>query len=63
MVIFSLAHVRVATTDPLVVTDGEYVTIAVGVTRSILETVAVTLPVFQAASSNWNVNDPLEVKV
>ena len=32
MVMFSLAPVRVATTAPLVVTDGEYVTVAVGTT-------------------------------
>ena len=63
IVIFSLAPVRVATTDPLVVTDGEYSMVAVGVTRSILDTVAVTDPVFQAASSNWNTNEPFVVKV
>ena len=32
MVMFSLAPVRVATTAPLVVTDGEYSTVAVGTT-------------------------------
>jgi hypothetical protein len=32
MVMFSLAPVRVATTAPLVVTDGEYSIVAVGTT-------------------------------
>ena len=63
MVMFSLAPVRVATTAPLVVTDGEYVTVAVGETLSILDTVAVADPVFHAASTKSKVNDPLEVKV
>ena len=63
IVIDSLAHVRVAITAPLVVTDGEYSIVAVGETRSILLTVAVAEPVFPAASTNWNVNDPVLAKV
>jgi hypothetical protein len=55
--------VRVAITAPLVVTDGEYSIVAVGETRSILLTVAVAEPVFPAASTNWNVNDPVLAKV
>ena len=63
MVIFSLAHVRVATTDPLVVTDGEYSTVAVGVVVSIFATVAVAEPVFPAASTKSKVNDPFDENV
>ncbi len=63
MVIDSLAHVRVATTAPLVVTDGEYSTVAVGVVVSIFATVAVAEPVFPAASTKSKVNDPLDENV
>ncbi len=63
IVIDSVAHVRVATTDPLVVTDGEYSTVAVGVVVSIFATVAVAEPVFPAASSKLNVNVPFDENV
>ena len=63
IVIDSLAHVRVATTDPLVVTDGEYSTVAVGVVVSIFATVAVAEPVLPAASTKSKVNDPFDENV
>ncbi len=53
IVIFSEAPVSVATTEPDVVTEGEYVIIAVGATVSVSRTLTVlsTDPVFPATST------------
>ncbi len=53
----------VATTDPLVVVDGEYSIVAIGEVVSIQVTEATSDPVFPASSTNSKVNEPLALKV